>query len=121
MGEIKLPKDYPQNAPIIRIHTLSGRFKIDTALCISGISHYHSDTWNVSYKIIDQLTGLISIMLSNKNEDFGVGALKCSLDQRVKFAKNSLEYNKKLYIFNELFPEFENKDLMDKYISECYD
>lgn len=121
MGEIKLPQDYPFKPPIFRMHTPSGRFKIDTPLCISGISHYHSETWNPSYKIIDQLMGLMSIMLSDKREDSGVGAINCSKEQRVKLAKKSLNYNKRLDVFNELFPEFEDKELMDGYLSKCYD
>ena len=44
-GVIKFPSEYPYKPPSILMITKSGRFQINTRLCLS-MSDFHPETWN---------------------------------------------------------------------------
>ncbi len=141
IGCISLPHNYPFSAPTVLMHTPSGRFEPNKNLCISGLSHFHSETWTPALTIHKQIIGFLSIMLSDKKEDKGVGHIYDNKnDTKQVFASKSLNYNKtscllsktrvencncsdvkcKCYetwgnVFNTLFPEFSDDKLMKIY------
>lgn len=101
-GSLKFPPEYPFKAPVISIITPNGRFKSGENICISGISHYHADTWNPSWGVRTILLGLLSFMTE---KHAGIAALHDSDTNRKKLAKESRAYNEKLTEYCRLFKE----------------
>ncbi len=61
-GKLVFPREYPLKPPAIYMLTPSGRFEVNTRLCLS-MSDYHPETWNPSWRIETILLGLVSFML----------------------------------------------------------
>ena len=83
------------------MHTPSGRFKINTRLCLS-MSDFHPESWNPMWSVSTILMGLLSFMLE---EGPTYGSISTSDSVKRKFACESLAYNCKNKIFCELFPD----------------
>jgi ubiquitin-protein ligase len=49
-GIIKLPKDYPRKAPSVSLSTLSGRWKINEEICLSGTVSKSNTTCVTAYR-----------------------------------------------------------------------
>lgn len=96
----------------ILVYTPNGRFKPNKRLCLS-ISDYHPDTWNPAWSASTILTGLLSIMLENTPL---LGSCESTTNEKRRLAMNSLEFNLKNEIFNELFPDLvtEIKEKLEK-------
>ena len=47
-GKITFPEQYPFKPPSIRMLTPSGRFQVNTRLCLS-MSDFHPETWQPSW------------------------------------------------------------------------
>jgi ubiquitin-conjugating enzyme E2 J2 len=63
-GKLVFPHDYPFKPPSIYMLTPSGRFQINTRLCLS-ISDFHPKSWNPVWSVSTILTGLLSFMVSH--------------------------------------------------------
>ncbi len=63
-GELVFPPNYPLAPPRVVMHTPSGRFEVDMALCLS-MSDYHPETWNPVWGVEKILMGLLSFMTGN--------------------------------------------------------
>jgi ubiquitin-conjugating enzyme E2 J2 len=117
-GILTLPIEYPYKAPRIIIKTPNGRFKPDTRLCFS-MSDYHQETWNPNWNIRTIMIGFYSFMLEESQTE---GSIETSYEERLKYAANSCEFNKKIEIYEELFEnmEFEinTKKINEKKIEE---
>ena len=98
-GILTLPEDYPFKAPRIIMKTPNGRFKPETRLCFS-MSDYHQETWNPNWNIRTIMIGFYSFMLEESQTE---GSIETTIEDRVKYAEESLEFNKKINIYNELF------------------
>lgn len=81
--------------------TPNGRFKTNTRLCLS-ISDFHPDTWNPAWSVATILTGLLSFMLETTPT---LGSTESSNYEKEQLARNSLNFNLKNKIFQELFPD----------------
>jgi ubiquitin-conjugating enzyme E2 J2 len=70
-GKIKFPHDYPMRPPSILMLTPSGRFEINTRICMS-MSDFHPETWNPGWGVGTILVGLLSFMTSEEITTGGV-------------------------------------------------
>jgi len=115
-GKLIFPNGYPFKPPSIMMLTPNGRFKTNTRLCLS-ISDFHPDTWNPAWCVSTILTGLLSFMLESQPT---LGSLETSPQTKRQFALQSLEFNIKDKVFQELFPDLVTKlqELIDQRESE---
>lgn len=100
-GILIFTQQYPFKPPSIFMYTPNGRFETRRRLCLS-ISDYHPEEWNPAWGVSSILTGLLSFMLEKSK---ALGTIETSHHQRVKFAKQSLEFNLKDAMFCSLFPD----------------
>lgn len=106
-GVIELTKDYPMKPPSIKMYTPSGRFETNVRICLS-MSDYHPETWNPSWGIKTILLGLYSFMLDDEFSEGTIGSIKATNIERIQFAENSMRFNEKNELFNELYNEYTN-------------
>lgn len=100
-GKLVFPSEFPFKPPSIYMITPSGRFKVNTRLCLS-ISDFHPDTWNPAWSVSSILTGLVSFMVEKTPT---LGSLETSEFAKRQLATQSLEFNLKDKVFRKLFPE----------------
>jgi ubiquitin-conjugating enzyme E2 J1 len=88
-GRILLPAEYPFKPPHIMFLTQSGRFEINTKVCLS-FSAYHPELWQPAWGIRLILEALISFLPTPG--DGAIGALDYSSKERKRLAKESQSY-----------------------------
>ena len=93
IGKLIFPSEYPMKAPSIHMLTPSGRFQINTKICMS-MSDFHPESWNPMWSVATIIQGVQSFMAS---DELTTGGLKASAADRKKFAKLSMAYNQKNY------------------------
>eukprot|EP00929_Paragymnodinium_shiwhaense_P008423 TRINITY_DN112377_c0_g1_i1.p1 TRINITY_DN112377_c0_g1~~TRINITY_DN112377_c0_g1_i1.p1 ORF type:complete len:249 (+),score=39.90 TRINITY_DN112377_c0_g1_i1:72-818(+) len=103
-GKLVFPKEYPHKPPSIYMMTPSGRFQVNTRLCLS-MSDFHPESWNPSWRIESILVGLVSFML-DMTEPRTTGGVHTTTAKRREYAKASFEFNQGSSEFKDLFPEF---------------
>lgn len=102
-GKLVFPREYPLKPPSIFMLTPSGRFEVNTRLCLS-MSDYHPETWNPSWRIETILLGLVSFML-DESDPATAGGIRSSRQARVHEAKLSFFRNGRNKDMRSLFPE----------------
>ena len=103
-GKLVFPQEYPLKPPSIYMITPSGRFEVNSRLCLS-MSDFHPESWNPSWRIESILVGLVSFMLDH-NEPRTTGGMHTSEAKRREFALASFAFNAGRTEFQQLFPEF---------------
>lgn len=103
-GKLVFPQEYPLKPPSIYMITPSGRFEVNTRLCLS-MSDFHPESWNPSWRIESILVGLVSFMLDH-NEPRTTGGMHASEAKRRELALASFTFNAQRKEFQQLFPEF---------------
>lgn len=104
IGKIIFAENYPFAPPNFMLLTPSGRFIPEQLICMSN-SSYHADEWSAMWNIHAILTGFLSIMLDDK--EHGISHIHYSLEEKRKYAENSIEYNKTFHKqLLSLFPRF---------------
>ena len=93
VGKLTFPTHYPMKPPSIMMLTPSGRFAVNTRLCLS-MSDFHPESWNPMWSISTILQGVQSFMAS---EELTTGGIEASDVDRKILAKASTEYNKKMF------------------------
>ena len=93
VGKLIFPPEYPMKAPSIYLLTPSGRFQINTKICMS-MSDFHPESWNPLWSCATIIQGVQSFMAS---DELTTGGLRASDSDRKRFAKYSMAYNKKTY------------------------
>lgn len=88
-GTLTFPPDYPFNPPAIRMLTASGRFQVNTRLCLS-ISDFHPKSFNPAWSVFTILIGLMSFMTS---EEMTTGSVRASEQERRILAAQTRWYN----------------------------
>ena len=119
-GTLEFDKDYPMKPPSIKMLTPSGRFQVNSRLCLS-MSDYHPESWNPSWGVRTILIGLHSFMLSEEFSEGTVGSISDSFDNRILLKEKSLEYNRKNEFFVSLLEEnllIESKGQKDE-VNRC--
>lgn len=94
VGKLTFPTHYPMKPPSIMMLTPSGRFAVNTRLCLS-MSDFHPESWNPMWSVSSILQGVQSFMAS---EDLTTGGMEASAVDRTRFAEASMEYNKKMFV-----------------------
>lgn len=89
-GKILLPAEYPFKPPNIMFTTPTGRFEINTKLCLS-FSAFHPELWQPAWGIRLILEALISFLPTKG--DGAIGALDWTSEERKRLAKESWNYN----------------------------
>lgn len=110
IGQIILPPEYPEKPGDFVFMTPSGRFKVGQKICLSNTG-YHKESWSPIWSIRNMLLGLVSIFFSDKPEAQGANHLQMSKTERLKLAKESIDFNIKNHknIFIK-FDQFINDD-----------
>ena len=90
--------------PRFRMLTPSGRFEINTRLCLS-MSDYHPESWNPSWSVETLLVGLQSFMYEENNT--AIGSIKTSAKTRASLASQSQIHNSKNAMYMECFGEID--------------
>ena len=88
-GRILLPPEYPFKPPNIVFLTPSGRFEVNTKICLS-FSAYHPELWQPAWGIRLILEALISFLPTPA--DGAIGALDWSPAERKRLAQKSQSY-----------------------------
>jgi len=117
-GRILLPAEYPYKPPHIIFLTKSGRFEINTKVCLS-FSAYHPELWQPAWGIRLILEALISFLPTKG--DGAIGSLDWSPHERRRLAIESHKYCcpqcgpivKLLPLFTPEEKKKKNKQLMD--------
>jgi len=104
-GKLVFPREFPFKPPSIYMLTPSGRFNVNTRLCLS-ISDFHPDTWNPAWSVSTILTGLLSFMLENAPT---LGSIETSDYTKRQLAAQSGTFCLNDSIFTELFPDLVNE------------
>jgi len=91
---IKLHEGYPFKAPDFKWLTPNGRFEVNTKICYN-ISGYHEAEWNPMWRLRTIIIGIVSMLYETNTT--GIGHMSgTKLETFQKFAKESIEVNKKL-------------------------
>ena len=100
MGKIELPDDYPKTPGTFYMLTPSGRFNINSKICLTN-SSYHKESWTPIWSIRNMIIGFISIFMSD--DTTGISHIKDTPQNRKRMANESINYNKTNYanIFNK--------------------
>lgn len=108
IGKIMLPENYPTNPGDFMMLTPSGRFLINSKICLTN-SSYHKDSWTPTWNIRNMIIGFSSIF--NTDFEHGISHIKDTSENRKMYAKKSVQFNLTNYgnIF-KLFDQFINSD-----------
>ena len=101
-GKLVFPREYPLKPPSIYMITPSGRFEVNTRLCLS-MSDYHPESWNPSWRVETILLGLISFM-TDETEPMTTGGVTASFQSRRNDALLSFFRNMRHKEFRSTFP-----------------
>ncbi len=88
-GKIILPPDYPFKPPNIVFLTPTGRFQVNTKICLS-ISAYHPEMWQPAWGIRLILEAVVSFMPTRG--EGAIGAIECRPEERRRLAKLSNDW-----------------------------
>lgn len=101
-GKVTFPSEYPFKPPSIVMLTASGRFAVNTKLCLS-MTDFHPESWNPMWSVGTILNGLLSFMYEN---NITTGSISSSKADKKRLAAISLEQNLRSPMFRKLFPEW---------------
>lgn len=93
IGKLVFPNDYPMKPPGIMMLTPSGRFKVNTRLCLS-MSDFHPESWNPMWSVAKIIQGVQSFMSS---DELTTGGLKSPAGEHRRLARISMEWNRKMF------------------------
>jgi len=102
IGRIILPPNYPANPGNFYMLTPSGRFAVDSKICLTN-SGYHRENWTPMWNIQNMVIGFISIFTSD--ETSGISHIRESPRERRKKAFESVQYN--LQYHRDIFRKFD--------------
>jgi ubiquitin-conjugating enzyme E2 J2 len=89
VGKLIFPPEYPMMGPSITMGTPSGRFQINTKICMSMSGDFHPESWNPLWSVATIIQGIQSFMAS---DELTTGGLKAPDAERQRLAKLSIEY-----------------------------
>ncbi len=107
-GLIKMNPDYPFKPPSFYMYTPNGRFVPGVKICSTN-SGYHNDKWLPTWTMDTILRGFLSLFLENNyTGQIFHNHMRCSLSEKLMYAKKSKKYNEKNYKW--LYNEFESNN-----------
>lgn len=99
--KLHFTEKYPFSPPDYYMLTPSGRFKINSKICLSN-SGYHSESWSPLWGINQIIMGLISFFY--ERDSIGIGHINdTTVEERAEYADSSIEYNLKHNEIENLF------------------
>jgi ubiquitin-conjugating enzyme E2 J2 len=101
-GKLVFPAQYPYKPPSISMITPTGRFAVNTKLCLS-ITDFHPESWNPLWSVGSILNGLLSFMHDSM---VTTGSITTSPEEKRRLAQESLSFNMKNPTFRKVFPEW---------------
>lgn len=104
VGRILMSPSYPFKPPEISMYTPNGRFLTRTRLCLS-FSDYHPESWNAGWNIKNMVLGIQSFMM-DESDPSTAGGIRDSYNSRVRFARESHAFNRKLPVYMRYFSDF---------------
>ncbi len=116
-GKLIFPETYPHAPPAIMMITPSGRFHVNTRICLS-MSDFHPETWVPSWNVGAIIMGLFTFMLTDART---TGSIRMSSRERSILARKSLAFNIKQKKFRRLFPQLCDQNASRKNASSTYD
>jgi ubiquitin-protein ligase len=90
IGKICLPKDYPTSPGDFYMLTPSGRFQVNTKICLTN-SGYHKESWTPMWNIKNMVIGFVSVFLSDNTT--GISHIQETVAERQAKAADSMTYN----------------------------
>ncbi len=112
-GVIKLPYSYPNKPPNIMFLTPSGRFEVNSNICLS-ITKFHTEEWQSAWTIRSMLEAIIAFMPVHEDHD-AIGAMDTSEEARKKYAIMSRNFVCDVCgPIVDLLPEKKEKNLNDE-------
>mmetsp|Transcript_52967 Transcript_52967/g.128487 ORF Transcript_52967/g.128487 Transcript_52967/m.128487 type:complete len:277 (-) Transcript_52967:2061-2891(-) len=93
IGKLIFPSQYPMKPPSITMMTPSGRFQVNTKICMS-MSDFHPESWNPMWSVATIIQGIQSFMSS---DELTTGGMKAPEPERKKFAAASIAFNEKMF------------------------
>lgn len=90
IGKIVLPANYPSQPGDFYMLTPSGRFNVDTKICLTN-SSYHKENWTPMWSITNMVIAFVSIFTSD--DTTGISHIKESFSERKEKSENSMKYN----------------------------
>ena len=94
IGKIMHDKEYPNKPPDYMMLTPNGRYSIDRKICLSN-SGYHAGEWRTTWNIVTILIAFNSVWYDDSES--GISHIRDSPEKRRKFAKESVDFNKRKY------------------------
>jgi len=88
---IKLPAEYPFRPPAIQMLTPSGRFELNTNICIS-FTNYHEESWQPAWGVRTAIIGLQGFFPLNGKDAIGVGGIEYPSAERKRLAQMSRDW-----------------------------
>ncbi|KAI0747908.1 UBC-like protein [Daedaleopsis nitida] len=88
---ILLPSEYPFRPPAIMMLTPSGRFELNTKICISFTS-YHEELWQPAWGVRTAIIGLQGFFPLKGTAAVGVGAIEYPTAERKRLAALSRDW-----------------------------
>jgi ubiquitin-protein ligase len=102
IGQIKLPKNFPDDPPDLIMLTPNGRFRINNKICLT-ITGFHKETWTPIWTIYKILDAFNSIFICDNDE--GLAHIKESPQNRKYLARDSVSFN--LINYKSIFLQFD--------------
>ena len=93
IGKLVFPSEYPMKPPGIMMLTPSGRFKVNTRLCLS-MSDFHPESWNPMWSVATIIQGVQSFMAS---DELTTGGIKSPASEHRRLAAASIAYNRQMF------------------------
>ena len=119
IGKIVLSKDYPASPGDFYMLTPSGRFSINTKICLTNTG-FHKESWTPIWNISNMVIALISVFLSDTTS--GISHIKETSVERETKATNSMQYNftnhKDICLKFDQFVKPDNTTRTDKEVEE---
>ncbi|KDQ59458.1 hypothetical protein JAAARDRAFT_33028 [Jaapia argillacea MUCL 33604] len=88
---ILLPAEYPFRPPSIMMLTPSGRFELNTKICIS-FTNYHEELWQPAWGVRTAIVGLQGFFPLKGQAAVGVGSLEYPVVERKRLAALSRDW-----------------------------
>ena len=117
-GKLAFPREYPMKPPGILFFTPSGRFELNSRICMS-MSDFHPESWNPMWSVSSILRGVQSFMNS---DEITTGGILESSASRKRFASESSAFNSHNRTHNELFgdnPIIKLQESLELYNQNC--
>jgi ubiquitin-conjugating enzyme E2 J2 len=108
IGEIHHSPKYPAEPPNYYMRTPSGRYEINSKICLTN-SSYHRGDWSSTWNIQSILIAFYSIWLDDS--EHGISHITRTGPERAKMAGESKDYNIKNY--KKIYEKFDFENLTD--------